>query len=151
MDLSALHIRCAAPNGNVTVTVAPGGQTVTLRDDGAGPDQEAGDGIYSGQWTPAAPGDYTLTFPGADVVTVRVLTGPYTATPVPFADRAITGTSITILPHEPGEITSPFPIRFGGGSFTTLFVDERGAIQFDGGGFGADLPAFNEPLPSPFR
>ena len=151
MDLAALHIRCAAPNGNITVTVAPGGQAVTLRDDGAGPDQEAGDGIYSGQWTPAAPGDYTLTFPGADVVTVRVLTGPYTATPVAFADRAITGTSITILPHEPGEITSPFPIRFGGGSFTTLFVDERGAIQFDGGGFGADLPAFNESLPSPFR
>ena len=151
MDLAALHIRCAAPNGNITVTVAPGGQAVTLRDDGAGPDQEAGDGIYSGQWTPAAPGDYTLTFPGADVVTVRVLTGPYTVTPVPFADRAITGTSITILPLEPGEITSPFPIRFGGGSFTTLFVDERGAIQFDGGGFSADLPAFNEPLPSPFR
>ena len=151
MDLAALHIRCAAPNGNITVTVAPGGQAVTLRDDGAGPDQEAGDGIYSGQWTPAAPGDYTLTFPGADVVTVRVLTGPYTATPVPFADRAITGTSITILPLQPGEITSPFPIRFGGGSFTTLFVDHRGAIQFDGGGFSADLPAFNEPLPSPFR
>jgi len=151
MDLAALHIRCAAPNGNITVTVAPGGQAVTLRDDGAGPDQEAGDGIYSGQWTPAAPGDYTLTFPGADVVTVRVLTGPYTATPVPFADRAITGTSITILPSEPGEITSPFPIRFGGGSFTTLFVDRRGALQFDGGGWGADLPAFNEPLPSPFR
>ena len=151
MDLAALHIRCAAPNGNITVTVAPGGQAVTLRDDGAGPDQEAGDGIYSGQWTPAAPGDYTLTFPGADVVTVRVLTGPYTVTPVAFADRAITGTSITILPLEPGEITSPFPIRFGGGSFTTLFVDHRGAIQFDGGGFSADLPAFNEPLPSPFR
>ena len=151
MDLAALHIRCAAPNGTITVTVAPGGQAVTLRDDGAGADQEAGDGIYSGQWTPAAPGDYTLTFPGADVVTVRVLTGPYTATPVPFADRAITGTSITILPSEPGEITSPFPIRFGGGSFTTLFVDRRGALQFDGGGWGADLPAFNEPLPSPFR
>src|SRR5262245_15894138 len=151
MDLAVLNIRCATPNGNVTVTVAPGGQTVTLRDDGAGPDQEAGDGIYSGQWTPAAPGDYTLTFPGADVVSVRVLTGPYTVAQVPFADRAITGTSITIIPDEPAELTSPFPIRFGGGSFTSLFVDERGAIQFDGGGFGADLPAFNESLPSPFR
>jgi subtilisin family serine protease len=151
MELAALHIRCAAPNGNVTVTVAPGGQTVTLRDDGLGPDQEAGDGIYSGQWTPGAEGEFTLTFPDADVVTVRVLAGAYTVTPVPFADREITGTRIGFIPTEPTAITSPFPILFGGGSFTTLFVDERGTIQFDGGGFNADMAFFNEPLPSPFH
>jgi hypothetical protein len=151
MELSALHIRCATPNGNVTVTVAPGGQTLTLRDDGVSPDQEAADGIYSGQWTPAAQGDYTLTFPGGDVVTVHVLAGPYTVAQVPFADRTITGTPISFLPFEPTALTSPFPIRFGDGSFTTLFVDERGAIQFDSGEFNDDLPAFNEPLPSAFR
>ena len=56
MDLAVLNIRCAVPNGNVTVTVSPGGQTVTLRDDGARIDQQTGDGIYSGHWTPAAQG-----------------------------------------------------------------------------------------------
>ena len=60
MELSVLNIRCAAPNGNVTVTVNPGGQSVTLRDDGAGIDQAAGDGTYSGQWTPAAEGTFSL-------------------------------------------------------------------------------------------
>ena len=151
MELAALHIRCAVPNGDVTVTVTPGGQTVTLRDDGVGLDQEAGDGIYSGQWTPGAAGEFTLTFPDGDVVAVRALPGAYTVTPVPFADREITGTRIGFIPTEPTAITSPFPIQFGGGSFTTLFVDERGTIQFDGGGFNADMAFFNEPLPSPFH
>ena len=151
MDLAVLNIRCATPNGNVTVTVAPGGQTITLRDDGAGGDQEAGDGVYSGQWTPAAQGQFSLTFPGADVVTVNVLAGVYGASVVPFGGRTITGTSITILPLQPGAITSPFPLRFAGGSFTTLYVDERGALQFDSGDDYSDLNAYNEPLPTPLR
>ena len=151
MELSALNIRCAVPNGNVTVTVNPGGQALTLRDDGVGIDQSAGDGIYSGQWTPAAAGTFTLTFPGADVVTVQVLPSTYTVAAVPFGDRAITGTPLQILPGQPGVITSPFPLRFAGGSFTTLFVDERGAAQFDGGEFNEDLSPFSEPLPSPFH
>ncbi|MBI4488165.1 MAG: S8 family serine peptidase, partial [Deltaproteobacteria bacterium] len=54
IDLAALHINCADPNGNVSVTVDPGGQMVTLMDDGLGIDQAEGDGIYSGQWTPSA-------------------------------------------------------------------------------------------------
>ncbi|PYN77918.1 MAG: hypothetical protein DMD97_07020 [Candidatus Rokuibacteriota bacterium] len=68
--LSALHINCAAPAGNVNVVVSPGGEVVTLRDDGTAPDQVAGDGNYSALWTPPAAGTYTLTFPSGDVVTV---------------------------------------------------------------------------------
>jgi subtilisin family serine protease len=117
MELSVLNIRCAAPNGNVTVTVSPGGQAITLRDDGAGFDQQAGDGIYSGQWTPTAQGDSSLTFPGPDVVPVKVLAGAYGAAVVPFAGRTITGTHLTILPTQPAEVDSPFPLRFAGGSF----------------------------------
>ncbi len=45
--LASLNINCANPNGNVSVSVSGGG-TVTLADDGAGSDQAAGDGIYSG-------------------------------------------------------------------------------------------------------
>jgi subtilisin family serine protease len=151
MELSVLNIRCAVPNGDVTVTVSPGGQTVALRDDGAGIDQAAGDGTYSAQWTPPAAGTFSLTFPGADVVTVQVLPSAYTVAAVPFGDRAITGTPLQILPGEPGQIVPPFPLRFAGGSFTVLFVDERGAAHFDGGGFHTDLTPFSEPLPSPYH
>jgi hypothetical protein len=151
MDLAALNIRCAVPNGTVTVTSNPGGQTITLRDDGTGIDQAAGDGIYSAQWTPGAEGLFSLTFPDADVVNVRVLSSAYTVTAVPFADRTITGTPLQILPSSPGVITSPFPLRFAGGSFTTLYVDERGAAQFDSGEFNANLSPFSEPLPSPYH
>jgi subtilisin family serine protease len=151
MDLAVLNVRCAAPNGNVTVTVNPGGQAITLHDDGTDIDQEAGDGIYSGRWTPAAQGQFSITFPAGDVVGVQVLAGSYGAAVVPYEDRTITGTHLTILPTQPGVIESPFPIRFAGGSFTTVFVDERGAIQFDGGDYNSDLAAYNEPLPSPFH
>src|SRR5204863_10088532 len=68
--LSALHINCAEPAGDVSVVVSPGGQVVTLRDMGVAPDQVAGDGNYSAFWTPGGGGTYTLTFPGGDVVTV---------------------------------------------------------------------------------
>jgi hypothetical protein len=151
MELAALHIQCAAPKGTVTVTVSPGGQTITLRDDGAGMDQEAGDGIYSAQWTPAAEGQFSLAFPGTDVVTVQVLASAYSVAEVPSGNRAITGTPLVFIPGEPAVIASPFPLRFAGGSFTTLVVDDRGAVHFNGGGYNADLPIYNEPLPSPFN
>ena len=72
VNLSALHINCATPNGGVIVNVDPGGGIVTLKDDGLGNDQFAGDGVYSGQWTPTTDGIFTLTFPGGDVVTSLV-------------------------------------------------------------------------------
>src|SRR5262249_27952043 len=72
VDLGYLNIKCAVPNGSVTVSVSPGGETVTLLDDGLGSDQAAGDGIYSGQWTTSSPGIFTLTFPGGDTLTVIV-------------------------------------------------------------------------------
>jgi hypothetical protein len=56
----------------VTVTVNPGGQAVTLLDNGLGADQAAGDGVYSGQWIPSSSGIFTLTFPGSDVVIADV-------------------------------------------------------------------------------
>lgn len=75
IDLAALHINCASPNGNVTVTVTSGGETVatvTLFDDGAAPDRSSGDGIYSNDWTPTSAGTFTLAFPDSDNVTVTV-------------------------------------------------------------------------------
>jgi len=133
IDLAVLHINCAQPNGEVSVTVDPGGQIVSLVDDGLGPDQAAGDGIYSARWTPAAGGNYTLTFPGGDVVTVQALAlANYTATPTDFNYRSITGTNLNLTDDSAASITSPFPILFGGGSFGTLFVGSNGNVNFSG-------------------
>ncbi|HSC96833.1 MAG TPA: S8 family serine peptidase [Burkholderiales bacterium] len=72
LNLSVLNINCALPNGDVVVTVSPGGESVTLLDDGVGVDQAAGDGNYSGQWIPASTGSYTLTFPDGSELAVTV-------------------------------------------------------------------------------
>src|SRR5215510_2115150 len=91
VDLGYLNIKCAIPNGSVTVSVSPGGETVTLLDDGLDSDQAAGDGIYSGQWTPSATGKYTLTFPGNDKVTVNVANPTISVTPssIDFGGTAV--------------------------------------------------------------
>ncbi len=81
VGLAFQNINCANPNGSVYVTVSPGNSSVTLLDDGAGADQAAGDGIYSGQWTPSATGTYTLTFPGNDKITVNVANPTIEVTP----------------------------------------------------------------------
>ncbi|PYN52004.1 MAG: hypothetical protein DMD94_23885 [Candidatus Rokuibacteriota bacterium] len=107
IDLAMLNINCASPNGTVTVSVSPGGQTVTLLDDGLGSDQASGDGIYSGQWTPPESGNYTLTFPGGDVVTVQVVQGSYAVAPTSFSYRNITGTSLN-LDDDTATLVAPF-------------------------------------------
>jgi subtilisin family serine protease len=129
VTLEELHIDCSQPAGSVQVTVTPGGQSITLVDDGTGVDQAAGDGIYSGQWTPPSVGSYTLTFPGGDVVAVEVLSN-YVATPTPFNYVTITGTNLNLGDDNVAPIISPFSIAFGGGSFTTLQVGSNGTISF---------------------
>lgn len=51
--LSILSINCGVASGPVTVS-ASGGEPITLADDGLAPDQVAGDGIFTGVWTPVA-------------------------------------------------------------------------------------------------
>jgi subtilisin family serine protease len=70
LDLSALHVTCGSPAGDLDVTIAPSGATIPLRDDGIDFDQVAGDGIYSARWVPDTPGVYALTFAPGDVLTV---------------------------------------------------------------------------------
>ncbi len=72
IELSAQHINCAAPNGPVTVSIQPGGATVTLLDNGTGKDAAAGDGIYTAEWVPTFAGEFELTFPGNDIVRITV-------------------------------------------------------------------------------
>jgi len=133
--LAALHINCAAPNGSVQVNVDGGASTITLNDDGLGADQESGDGIYSAQqvWLLAQVGDHTLTFPNSDVVTVHVIPplSPYVySTPVPFNYRTITGTNLNLSDDSTAQITPPFPVLFGGASFSKLTVSSNGDVTF---------------------
>lgn len=141
LTLAVLHINCELPNGSVDVSV-PGG-TVTLADTGTGADQEAGDGIYSGEWVPSALGTYTLTFPGGDAVSVRVLSA-YASSSTAFSYRTLKNpNSLALSDDSVATVIPPFPILFGGVSFTQFFVSSNGLISFD----SAFASPENEPLP----
>lgn len=71
IELSALHINCAVPNGSVPVAISTG-ETVTLLDNGMGKDLVAGDGIYTASWMPPAAGTFTLSFPNNDDIALVV-------------------------------------------------------------------------------
>ena len=132
VDLAALNINCASPNGNVVVTVEPGGQQVTLADDGVGADRAAGDGIYSGEWIPTAVGTYTITFPGGDQVTAQVL-GNYQVSQTTSTYRTIVGTNLNMDDDAVAFVGAPFLIPFGGGRFNGVFVSANGNASFTGG------------------
>jgi hypothetical protein len=127
--LSALNINCAQPAGNVSVQVSPGGQTVTLVDDGNGSDLAAGDGIYTGQFTPSSTGSYTLTFPDASTLNVEVLES-YGFVPTNLSYRTIAGTNLNLGDDSVAQVSSPFPILFGGGNFSQLYISSNGTISF---------------------
>jgi Subtilase family/FG-GAP-like repeat len=129
--LSALNINCAQPAGAVQVTVSPGGQTIQLADDGLAADVAAGDGVYSGTFTPGALGVYTLTFSTGDSLTVQVLQG-YQAANATFNYRTIAGTNLNFGDEDVAVVASPFPIAFGNGSFSQLWVSANGTISFSG-------------------
>jgi hypothetical protein len=70
--IRALHIRCGDAAGTVAVTVSPGGELVTLRDDGSGVDEIAGDGEYAGQWVAASAGRFSFAFPAPETESFSV-------------------------------------------------------------------------------
>jgi hypothetical protein len=154
VPVAALHINCASPNGNVDVVVSPGDATFTLLDDGTGGDLEAGDGIYTGEWTPSAPGSHTLTFTGGATLTVQVLS-EYAASATTFNYRKFKAKEMNNLDlgdDDFGSIDSPFPILFGGGSFSSLQVSANGHISFDPPlPFDDPSDPFNDRLPTVHR
>jgi subtilisin family serine protease len=127
--LEELNINCGLPNGPVQVTVSPGGGVVNLVDDGTAGDVASGDGVYSGQWTPAPQGSYMLTFPGGDIVQVEVLAS-YSSSQTTLNYVSITGTNLNLGDDSVAQINPPFPIPFGGGNFPSLFVSSNGTISF---------------------
>src|SRR5581483_3915285 len=137
--LAFQNINCAAPNGNVSVSVSPGNSSLTLLDDGAGADQAAGDGIYSAEWTPSAPGTYTLTFPGNDKVTVNVANPTINVTPSSIdVGGVLAGTATTNAPYL---VISGGSYNLSGGQSQTVTVRFSptaagtflGSVNFSGG------------------
>lgn len=129
VTVAAMSINCAQPSGPVRVAVTPGGQTVTLADDGIAPDQAAGDGIFTAQWTPSSAGSYVLTFPWGDAVQVEVLEA-YSYQAAASTYTTITGTNLNLSDDSVAQISSPFPVAYGGGSFTNLYISSNGTISF---------------------
>jgi len=57
---------------------------------------------------------------------------PYASKSTSYNYRNITGTNLQEYYYGAAQITSPFPIQFGGGSFTNLTVGSGGTISFNG-------------------
>jgi uncharacterized repeat protein (TIGR01451 family) len=135
VTIAVLNINCAGPAGPLSVTITPGGPTINLEDNGTGPDLAANDGIYSGTWTPSdlcAVGSFTLDFSNSQSVTVQVggSLGSYGCTTPSMSWRTFTGTNLNLGDDDAATINSPFPIRFGSASYTSLRVGTNGAISF---------------------
>lgn len=127
-----LNINCDGPNGPVSLTVNPGEQTITLKDEGSNGDAIANDGIYSIDWTASTVGSFTIAFPGNEVVNIYVLR-PYSYRETSYDPRTITGTSLNLGDDTSAAIDSPFPISFGGQPFNKVYVSSNGALSFDRG------------------
>jgi hypothetical protein len=133
--IAVLNIKCAEPAGGLTVTIKPGGRTLTLKDDGKGSDLQKKDGIYSATWTPCAANAYTLNLSNGSSypVTVTGLTPCVSVSPrsgPPGSKTTVTGTGFS-----PGEQVK---IKFddtvvatvtagGGGGFTKSITIPGGA------------------------
>ena len=128
--LRILNIDCAAPGGSVTVTAQPGNTSILLLDDGNAPDLVANDGVYSATWTPTAYGVYSLVFPEGDVVTVDVLK-PYNFSNGSSTYVSISGNYLGLEDERTATVNPPFPVQFGGQTFSTIYVSDNGIITFD--------------------
>jgi Right handed beta helix region/Abnormal spindle-like microcephaly-assoc'd, ASPM-SPD-2-Hydin len=56
----------------------------------------------------------------------------YAAKSTAYSYNTITGTNLGLYPYYSAQITSPFAIQFGGGSYTNLTVGAGGTISFNG-------------------
>jgi serine protease len=141
IPLSLLSITCDSPTtAPQVVTVAETGQSITLVDND-------GSGQFTGSFTPARAGTFTLTFPNGDVVSVTAVANYSPARVVPFEFPTINGTVLPLNCDDCStQITSPFPIRFGGANpgSTSLFVGSNGLVSFT----QAINTFTNQPLPS---
>jgi len=69
----------------------------------------------------------------------------YAVKSVPYRYEKVTGTNLNLYFYSAAWITSPFPVQFGGGSFTNLEVDAGGNLSFIASG-----GEYNGPIPDPY-
>ena len=160
-----MHSDCAGPLAGATVTVGydTGEPAVALHDDGVAPDSTAGDGHFSGLWTPAAVGPVTLTIsasaPGL-AVGVQTVAGDVVPWMGYTSQASATGwvdtTAGTTLPagsilgntDDGGWIVAlPFPFEFYGVTYADMMVGTNGLIQLE---HGATYGATEESFPIPY-
>jgi len=152
VPLSVLNINCALPAGNTSVTVSGlVERSIPLVDDGTHGDVLAEDGIYTGQFNPARPGSYTLTFPGGEQLPVDVMSDYAPAEQLPFAYETMTEENVRVegaSDETTSIINAPFPLPVADLSpgISRLYVNSNGYITFS----PVQSAAANEPLPSRF-
>jgi Subtilase family len=146
--LLVLNINCAVPNGPVNVTVQPGNTVIRLVDDGTNGDDAAGDGLYSGVWVPHNLGDNTLIFPGNDRWQVQAFPAAYIYSVVPFRWETISGANLNLSDDSFTFVSLPFPIVLGNVSFSSVYVDSNGKLNFS---TIVQSDYQNVPLPDPFQ
>lgn len=148
MTIAVLHINCDSPAGPLSVTINPIGTTIALEDNGIAPDLAANDGIYSGTWVePCAIGDtFMLDFSNGESVTFETpgSVGIYRCTTPPMSWRTFTGMMLNLSDDSSARIAPPFPIKFGTGIYSSLYVGANGAISFH----QANFPYNNGSLPN---
>jgi hypothetical protein len=66
----------------------------------------------------------------------------YAASSTKYDYKTITGTNLNLSYYSAAQIVSPFPIQFGGGSYSTLTVGGDGLISFNG-----FYTYYNSPIP----
>ena len=145
LSLEYTQLNCSNHSTSVTVTVAPGSESITLDDSGTNGDQVAGDGILGGQFVLADETNYSLTFPDSSVVSVKPLRNYEPVQTVTYAYEQITGTRLDMVDETKRQIQVPFPVSYGGFEVgNTLWVHDNGTI-----GLAADYtPWRNKALPT---
>ena len=117
---AAVHTDCSGPapaGTTVTVTPSPGEGSITLHDDGIAPDETAGDGHFTGWWTPPAEGPVTLAFEATGTVRDTV-------------HATVSGRVVPAMAYEARQVTSPWIDTSQG---TTLDTADLLGTSDDGG------------------
>jgi subtilisin family serine protease len=129
LTIAALNINCAIAAGALSVSITPGGQTISLRDKGKLGDLQAGDGLYSALWNPCTAGTFTLTFSNGATPQSVTVTG---ATPC-----------ISLLPKQgpPGSQTTVTGSGYQANEQVRIFFDAKliGVATADGTGAFSQL------------
>ncbi|MBI1299336.1 S8 family serine peptidase [bacterium] len=147
--LSAINVRCANPAGAVTVTVKDSSGTtvgtVTLVDDGQSPDHYAGDGVYSGRFSPLKADRYEFVFSNGNTqkTVQHVAWKSYLISEINHNGFTLSNSARTLsLTGLNGVLSAPFAFHIAGREYpvdTPLNISLKGKIAIEGPAGGDDF------------